>query len=487
MRLDRRLLLGGALATGALAVAGCGPAPQDPNEGGASDGLTWWDQFLPTQEVEKQIFADFAEQPDGVPVDYSVYDPTKMGQAIQLARQSNQMPDIFTLAGTGVPAVTLWQEKWFQPVDLDEVVVKALPEGYLLPGITMFDDQVYGVPAAGFRKNDSLNWFNTEMFTKAGLDPGAPPQTYDEFRKAARAITDATEAVGWIAPLQFTERISGQVHQLAQAAGSPSISGIDIRTGECVVDSDHYLAVLEWWQAMVQDKVMFAASGNLNARTARARWAAGAAGMFLDGQYCIGVVAQEFGGFADKVGVGPVPIPDADTKVAINHSPNSPGNTLFVAAGCQHPEAASALLSTFATKDTQRRMVAGMSFPPLHPDVVADAEAHPTFKRALELFDAGDYLAPDPVVRNPDVAMVSAETKDIDPGLGDIIAAALTGNLSNPKQALTKLAGELTAERERAVKKVRGEGAEVGMDDWSFPNWKPGVDYGLDRYPTKGR
>ena len=72
MRLDRRMLLGGALATGALAVAGCGPAPQDPNEGGASDGLTWWDQFLPTQEVEKQIFADFAERPDGVPVDYSV-------------------------------------------------------------------------------------------------------------------------------------------------------------------------------------------------------------------------------------------------------------------------------------------------------------------------------------------------------------------------------------------------------------------------------
>jgi len=487
MRLDRRTLLGGVLASSAVAMVGCGPTPQDPNEGTPSAGLTWWDQFLPTKEVEQEIFTDFAARPDGVPVEYSVYDPTKMGQAIQLARQSNQMPDIFTLAGTGVPAITLWQEGWFRPIDLDEAVVTALPEGYLLPGITVFDDQVYGLPAAGLRKNDSLNWFNAEMFTRAGLDPAAPPQTYDEFRAAARAITDATEAVGWIAPLQFTQRIAGQVHQLAEAAGSPSIGGVDIRTGEVVVASEHYLAVLEWWRAMVQDQVLFPASSNLNARTARARWAAGAAGMFLDGQYCIGVVAQEFGGFTDKVAVGPVPIPEVGTEVAINHSPNSPGNTLFVSAGCDDPESASALLSTFATKETQRRMVSGMSFPPLYPDVVADADAHPTFKRALELFDGGDHLAPDPVVRNPEVAKVSAETRDIDPGLGEIVAAALTGNLGNPKQALTKLADQLTAERERAVDKVRSDGVDVEMDDWAFPNWERGVDYGLDQYPTRGR
>src|SRR5699024_11042735 len=151
MRLDRRTLLGGVLASSAVAMVGCGPTPQDPNEGTPSAGLTWWDQFLPTKEVEQEICTDFAARPDGLPVEYSVYDPTKMGQAIQLARQSNQMPDIFTLAGTGVPAITLWQEGWFRPIDLDEAVVTALPEGYLLPGITVFDDQVYGLPAAGLR------------------------------------------------------------------------------------------------------------------------------------------------------------------------------------------------------------------------------------------------------------------------------------------------------------------------------------------------
>lgn len=478
----RSFLQAAGLTVGAVGLTGCQSTP----EGGQSPGsgtLTWWDQFLPTQEVAKELFAEFSEQPGGLPVEYTVYDPTKMGQAIQLAKQSKQMPDIFTLAGVGEPAYKLWQQDWFTPMDLDEAVVAEFPEGTLLTGITVFDDQTYGLPLASFRKNDSLNWFNRTMFEKAGLDPENPPQTYDEFRDAARRIQDSNPgAAGWIAPLQFVQRVAAEIHQLAEAGGSPSSGGVDLKTGEFVVDSEHYLNAIELWQSLQRDGLLFQGSTSLNARTARARWAAGSAGMFLDGQYCIGVVVQEFAEFAESMGVGPVPVPDAGTQRAMNHSPRSPGNTLFISAETEHAEAAGQLLSFIASKEAQQKYVGGMNFPPLYPDVVADSDAHPLFKKALEYFEEGDFLAPDPIVRNPEVSQVVSETRAVDPSLGVIVAGVLSGDVPDAKQALTKLKDGLAAERERAVKVVADKGVDVSEDDWKFDNWERGVDYGQESY-----
>jgi len=74
--------------------------------GGAPGHIKWWDQFLPKAELEKKTFATF--HADGGPeVDYTVYNPNDMGQAVQLAHQSNQMPDVFTLAGLNSSAAIL--------------------------------------------------------------------------------------------------------------------------------------------------------------------------------------------------------------------------------------------------------------------------------------------------------------------------------------------------------------------------------------------
>lgn len=483
----RGLFATGTGALGALILAGCSSESptdksSDTSEQSATGTLTWWDQFLPTEAVEKEIFADFAKQPGGMPVKYTVYDPTKMGQAIQLARQSKQMPDILTLAGVGAQAYTLFQEGWFAPITMSASVEKELPDFAKLPGITVFEDKQYGIPAGGFRHSDSLNWFNVDAFTKAGLDPGDPPRTYDQFRTAAQKIQKVAGMTGWIAPLQFTARIAQQVDQMAQAAGSPSAGGIDFTNGEYIVDSHFYTDVIEWWLAMQRDNLLFESSSSLNARTARARWAAGAAGMFLDGDYCIGVVMQSFAKFASKVGVGPVVVPQGDAPVAINDSPRSPGNTLFISADSEHVGTASKLLNVFAGKSAQAKMASGMSFPPLYVDVMKNADVQPTFKKALEYYAESDFLAPDPVAKNPEIAKVLAEMKPVQPDLGTIVSGVMTGDVANPKKALTKLKDNLSKERERALKKVSGQGAKVSLDDWVFSNWKSRVDYGPSFY-----
>jgi multiple sugar transport system substrate-binding protein len=472
--LDRRGFLGVAgLGAAATMITGCssGPTAQTPP---ASGKLVWWDQFLPTQAVEKKLFAEFAAGEGGLPVDYSVYDPAKMGQSLQLAKQSNQMPDVFTLAGVGVPTSALMEQGWFAPIEVDEKVKAKLPAGTLLEGVTVFDGQVYGLPLFGWRANDTLNWFNKDLFTKAGLDPAKPPVGYDEVRAAARAIKQSG-AAGWIAPLQFPDRIGAQIHQLAEAAGSPSVGGVDLLTGEYVVGNEYYLNAIEWWVAMQADGVLFPGSGSLNARTARARWAAGGAGMFFDGAYCIGVVVQDFEQFADKVGVGSIPLPEPGGQAAINHVVR--GSTLWLSAGSQHKAEASALLSIMVGEKAQQQLLSGMNLPALYSGIVDDAEVHPTFKQAINFCDQTDFLAPDPVVANPDVAKVQAAMKTIEPGLGEIVAGVLSGDVPDPAAALTKLRDAQTAERERAIKQAAGKGGKAGVDDWKFPDWQRGQDY----------
>ncbi|MFC7623725.1 ABC transporter substrate-binding protein [Microlunatus sp. GCM10028923] len=472
--LDRRAFLGLAgVGAGASLIAGCSPGAA-PQQERSADKIVWWDQFLPTQDVEKELFAEFAAAEGGLPVDYAVYDPGKMGQALQLAKQSNQLPDVFTLAGVGAPTSALMEQGWFQPVTLDDKVRSALPAGTLLEGVNVFEGQVYGLPLFGWRMHDSQNWFNTELFTKAGLDPAKPPVGYDEVRAAARAIKQAG-AAGWIAPLQFADRIASQIHQLAEAAGSPSVGGIDILTGEYTVGNDHYLAAIDWWLAMQADGVLFEGSASLNARTARGRWAAGSAGMFFDGPYCIGVVAQDFGEFASKVGVAQIPVPEASTQAVINHVPR--GSTLWVSKTSKVAEQASKLLSIMVGKEAQIRMLSGMNAPAIYAGTVAEAEVHPTFKQSVELCEKIDFLAPDPVVRNPGVAKVTGAMKSIEPGLGEIVGGVMSGDVPDARAALAKYRDALTAERERAIKQLAGKGVTASPDDWKFPDWQRGQDY----------
>lgn len=116
----RRLFAGGGVAaalasTGLLTGCDSGGSSTGGASGGAPGHIKWWDQFLPKAELEKKTFATF--HADGGPeVDYTVYNPNDMGQAVQLAHQSNQMPDVFTLAGLNSSAAILQAGSWFAPI-----------------------------------------------------------------------------------------------------------------------------------------------------------------------------------------------------------------------------------------------------------------------------------------------------------------------------------------------------------------------------------
>lgn len=482
----RHLLRSAGLIAGALGVGACSTAPKSESGGKESGRLRWWDHFQPLSDVEKELFAKFAQTKGGVPVEYTVYNPNEQGKALQLAKQSNQLPDVFTLAGVSLPPSTLVKQGWFAPIELSEDARKRLPEGTLLEGITTFDGKLYSFPQFNFRQYATLTWFNTEQFGKAGLDPNTPPKTYDEFRSSARAIEQkgGGGAAGWIAPLKFSDRMSTHVAELAQAGGYTGSAElneqVDFRTGAYAFHTDPFVNAIEFLLSLQKDGLLFPASSSLDARTGRARWSTGAAGFFLDGPWNIGVIVDSFKPFADKVGVGSILVPESGTKPSVYQVPQPP--TFWVGKDSKQVEAASRLLGMTLEPDYQAKLAENMDQPPLNLTAVEKADVHDTYRKALRLYRDEVFLAPSPIAKNPAVAAVRAETKPIHPNLGEIVQGAFSGEIKDVRVALKQLSDKAEAERERAIAATTKNGAKVSADDWRFPNWQPGKDFDSASY-----
>ncbi|MEU6721404.1 extracellular solute-binding protein [Nonomuraea sp. NPDC046802] len=481
--------LSGAALAGALGVAGCTRTSQQEAATAAGGGvIRWWDHFQPLKPLNERIFAEYGKANPGVRVEHEVYNPNEMGQALQLAFKSNQIADVHSIAGLGSSEASLVVGGWFSPLAGQDAIRAKLPADSLLEGLHVFDGKLYSFPIFSARQYTTLNWFNRELVEKAGGDPDNGPATWDEFRSLAARITKdgGGRAYGWIQGLQFHERLQSHVIELATSAGAPlamaqgdnTMGLVDPRTGEYAYAGEPFVQALEFLLSLVRDKVVFPASTSLDARTARARWATGVAGMFFDGSWSIGVVNGQFKQFIDKVGVGPIPSPDG--KPVLYGAPAS--GQLFVSSQSKHVETASDLLARFTGPEFSKGLATFMDQVPLDLEAVAMAEVHPSYKRAAELFGQTVRLAPSPIARNPAVAQVMSEMKAPRPTLGEITQGILSGELTDIRKALREYNGKLTAERERATRVVSGKGVKVSLDDWKFPNWQPGKDYTAEMY-----
>ncbi|MEO3885220.1 extracellular solute-binding protein [Nonomuraea sp. B5E05] len=472
-------------AAGTLAAAAVTSACGGGGGSGGGTSLTWWDHQNQLQKAKADIFATYAKSPGGVPVQYTYYNPSKMGQALQLAKQSDQLPDIHSNAGLKLPAAALVAAGWSQPLNLSEEATARVKDS-LVEGVHVFDGKIYAFPIFSHQVYVAVNWFNTELVGRAGLDPQAPPKTYDEFRAAARAVQQSAGegTYGWVWNIGMPDRLGEQVHDLAQAAGFAGGQGRLYESGEYAFHADEYLDVIEFLVSLRQDKVLVPGSNSWVDDVARARWTAGLAAYYFDGPWCPGVALQEMPEFGEKLGVGPMLVPDAGTSVATYHVPQ-PGD-YWLSPTTKHAQAANTLLSDyFATPGYSRRVAETMSQPPRDIDVVEQSQAHPAYKKLIGWFRESVHLAPDPIAGNADIQQVQIASKPVRPTLGDIVQGALTGDVTDVRAALTRLSSDTAKDRDRAIAQAKKKGAKVSLDDYAFPNWKPGKDYTRPMYDER--
>jgi multiple sugar transport system substrate-binding protein len=477
--LTRRALLRSAgLVAGAAALTACSTAPSGGAEGGtpATPGaLRWWDHFAPLEKLQEATFDRFAGS-GGAPVEYTVYNPNEQRQALQLAFGSRQLPDVFSLGGLSVPPSLLHEQGWFAPLATADAIRAGSPAGLVTEGVHSFEGSLYSFPIFSPRQYETLVWFHRDLLADAGLDPGAPPASWDDLRAAARAVHRRGAASGIVLPLQFPDRLAAFVLELAQTAGFPGtrtgdLDGIDLTTGEYRFHDDAFLAAIDFLLSFPRDDTMFLASTALDARAARVRWAAGGAAFFLDGPYNAGVLAGKFPQVLDGVGVGPIPTPDGRPPV-LTRPPTS--GTFYVSAQSERPEVASALLELLVGGDYQRGLAAAMDQPPLDLGAVASSDAHPTYQRCIGMFAEQVYIGPSATARNPLTARVRAVMKPVEPGLGTIVQGIASGQVTDVRGRLRRLSDEWTASRDAAIAEV---GGGVSAADWAFPEWRRGEDY----------
>lgn len=479
----RRVLgMGGALA---FAAAGCARSSSRSAEPGH---FRWWDHFEPLSELHEEVCGAFADAHDGVEVETTVYNAADLAQALQLAHRSGQQPDVHTTAGLGLPEQALYEQGWIAPLRLTAEQRARIDDDALVEGLHLFDGTLYSFPLFTFRQHSTLTWFNRELVERAGGDPAHGPATWDEFRALARRITadGDGEAYGWIQGLAFVDRLETHLIELAQAAGAvlshtsaaPPLTGMaDPLTGAYVFDSEPFVEALEFLRSLVDDDVVFPAATSLDAQTARARWATGVAGFFFDGPWNIGVVLEQLAPFADSVGVADVPSPEGRAPLYKGPAPGQ----FWLSGQCRQPRLASRLIGELTSEAYARGLAECQDQPPLREAVVAEADVHPTYRRAVELFQRV-LLAPTPIGRNPAVGSVISAMQDVRPSLGEIVQGYLGGDIADARAALRTFNGALEAERERALRQVTDEGGVVGPEDWVFDDFVPGQDYGTEHY-----
>lgn len=184
-------------------------------------------------------------------------------------------------------------------IDQEKYDLSQLEENIL--GYYTFDGKQYSMP---FNTSNPILYYNKDMFKAAGLDPEKPPQTFEEVKKAAAALTKdgktgASFAIyGWFAE-QFFANQGAEYVDNGNGRTAPATKSL--------VNSEAGLKTLSWWKDLVDTKSAL----NLGRKTddTKKAFLAGQVAMTLDSTASLrGIVDAAAGKF--EVGTGFLPKPE---------------------------------------------------------------------------------------------------------------------------------------------------------------------------------
>jgi multiple sugar transport system substrate-binding protein len=440
----------------------------------------WIDSGEVARAYVEAYFPKYREAHPNITVDYQSLPNPDLDQVIPLSVQGGSAPDVFRMppGTTGAQAV---RNGWVTP--LDDAIPNfdawkaAFPPNSFHSGINVFAGKTYSFPLLANKFYATLMLYNVGYMQAAGYDPASKPLTWDEFRDAARKITEAGKGqyYGFIIGGNQIDRWVVHINGLAQMAGAPGSDQIDWRTGEYLYISDAYLAAVELLLALNADGSIFPGSLALNNPQARAMMPQGVAGMLLSEGGVLPSWIRESPQF--NFGVAGQPVPNSGEPIPLSAPPR--GSYWWVYAESQYKEIAGDMFAYLGSAEGMMagQIAGGGVLPLAFPEANEASGLDPRVRQAFTLYDQQMRIGPDPRVRNPEAEQVYLELGEVQPGFGQVIQGIFTGQLGDPQAAMQDLQDRADAELERAIAAARDKGANVSRDDWVFPNWDPTRDY----------
>ncbi|MFI0420995.1 ABC transporter substrate-binding protein [Spongiactinospora sp. 9N601] len=244
------LLLAGPLLTGCAGGGGQGPA--DPE---APVTLVWWTgQADEPQRVLQNLAQEFSKLHPNVTIEVSSGAPTttELLQKLTAAFATSKYPDISYTYGswTGRLAAsgrTLDFTQWVKDPSVKWMEFSSSARSACSPG-----GKVIGFPSL---VDDLALVYNKKLFDQNGIPYPTPEWTWDDFRAAAKKITDpATQTWGTAYHVSGGEdttwRLWPQLWQLGGKIAEPD--------GKAAFNSPAGVRALEFWRTMaVDDKSVF--------------------------------------------------------------------------------------------------------------------------------------------------------------------------------------------------------------------------------------
>ena len=195
------------------------------------------------------------------------------------ALAAGTLPDVFTIPFTDGKGLIAAE----QIVDID-ALVRGLGYGDKFnPNVLVngqhADGRIFAVPTAAYAM--SLT-YNRTLFTQAGLDPDAPPTTWEEVQAAAKTIAEKTGMAGYAS--MATENTGGwQLTTSTYANGGRMQEVAEDGTVKSTVNNSATKAVLERLKTLRWEDKAMGSTFDYAWGTMNQAFAAGQVGMFTGG------------------------------------------------------------------------------------------------------------------------------------------------------------------------------------------------------------
>lgn len=257
-----------AISAAALVLSGCTPSGDD--NGGDSEGITFWVQEdLPDRVAATEDIVASFEDESGIDVEVVSVAEDQFAQLITSSAAAGDLPDV--IGGISLPQVRTLSANELIDTDAVGAVIDALDASTFSEKaleLTADGDAQLAVPSESWLQ---MLFYRTDLFEAAGLDA---PDTYDKVLEAAEALNSPEVAgfVGATAPGDaFTEQTFEQVAlgndcQLVNGDGE-----IELDSSQCVESFDFYGDLI----------TNYSVPGAQDVDTTRATYFAGEAAMFI--------------------------------------------------------------------------------------------------------------------------------------------------------------------------------------------------------------
>jgi len=339
---------GVAVAALALTLAACGSdSDSDSNTESESDAanpgdltaeLTWWDTSDATNEAPAydELIAKFNEEYPNVTVKHETVPFDQTQNKFKTAAES----------GSGAPDILRAEVAWTPEFaslgylyNLDGTA--ALENNFLETPLSsnVYEDKTYGVPQV----TDTLGlMYNKALFEKAGLDPEAPPASWDEVREAAKALKSKAGVDGIY--------INSGGYFLMPFLYGEGANLVDTEAQTITVNSPEAVTGIETAQSMVKDGTAVKPVANDPYGTMMTLFKEQKVAMIINGPWEVAGISDDpnFGGI-ENLGVAPVPAGSAGQGAPVG------GHNYVVWSGMDDTkaEAAAAFIAFMSSAESE--------------------------------------------------------------------------------------------------------------------------------------